>query len=165
MLHLTALSMLQPIFLLQKFTDPNQKGHLITSSNSPTKTRQHCYTPFDWPPAHTDHRTLPKCWIKETLFREIANLVYTPSNGNSTISSRKLFQTLIFLPARKPCLISRLNLSNFQLLDLVMPLSARLKSPPLCKNKCFFLPVIITSLMPHAGIREVTKAETHGTEH
>lgn len=152
--------MWQPILLLQKLSDPNQKGHLITSSNSPTKARQHCPTPFNWPPAHTNHRTPPKCCIKETLFTEAASLVWTPSYGNCTVSPHKWFQTLILLAARKPCLISRLNLSNLLWLALVVPLCVRLKSPPPSRNKWVFLPVIILSPVSHAGTRKATKAGT-----
>lgn len=150
--------MWQPILSLQKLSDPNQKGHLITSSNSPSKARQHCSTPFNWPPAHTNHTTPPKSCIKGTLFTEAASLVWTPSYGNSTVFPHKWFQTLILLAARKLCLISRLNLSNLQRLALVVPLCVRLKSPPPCRNKWIFLPVIIQSPMSPAGTRKATKS-------
>lgn len=163
--HLTALSVLQPILLLQKSTDPNQKGHLITSSNSPTNTGQRCHPPFHWPPAHTNHWALPKRWIKATFFGEIANLLsLLQAVATPPFPLAELFQTLMLLAARKPRLLSSLNLSSFPFAGS-RDAFVRLKSPPPRRNKCFFLPVIITSLTPHAGIREVTKAEAPGAEH
>lgn len=159
--HLTALSVLQPILLLQKSTDPNQKGHLITSSNSPTNTIL-----LSTDLLHTQITELSQnAGLKQPFFGEIANLLsLLQAVPTPPFPLAELFQTLILLAARKPRLISRLNLSSFQFAGS-RDAFTRLKSPPPCRNKCFFLPGIITSLTPCAGIRKVTKAEAPGAEH